>query len=65
MKLLSEKQLKTIRGKALVGHATPKEILSIFGHLDFLEDKLTETDGDDCFGTEGWRVAFGQPGARD
>jgi len=32
MAYLKEKQLNTIRGKAMVGHATPDEILSVFAH---------------------------------
>lgn len=63
MKLLSDRELNTIRGKALVGHASKEEILSVFGHLDALEEKLDETDCDDFFGTEGWRHFFGHPDA--
>ncbi len=40
MKMLTDKELNTIRGKAMVGHASPQEILSVFGHLDALEMKL-------------------------
>lgn len=61
MRYLTEKQLNTIRGKSLVGHASPKEILSVFEHLDTLEEKLTEADDDDFFGTEGWRHWVGYP----
>jgi len=60
-KFLTEKELNIIRGKALVGHATPEEILSVFGHIDALEDKLDDFEQDDTFGTEGWRHAFGLP----
>lgn len=59
MKFLNTKQLNTIRGKAIAGKATTKEILSVFGHLDKLEAKLDETEQDDFFGTEGWRHFFG------
>lgn len=62
-RLLSEKELNTIRGKALVGHATPQEIMMVFGHLDSLEMELDLRDGDDFFGTEGWRHAFNHPDA--
>jgi hypothetical protein len=58
---LSSKQLNTIRGKALVGKATPAEILSVFGHLDELELQLDELDYDDQLGTEGWRHRFNHP----
>lgn len=60
---LTEAQLNTIRGKAMVGAATPDEILSVFAHYDHIEDELDERDGDDFFGTEGWRHAFGLPDA--
>ena len=63
MAYLTEKELNTIRGKAMVGHATPEEILSVFAHLDAMEMKLDETEEDDFFGTEGWRHFFGLPDA--
>lgn len=55
----TDKFLNTVRGKALVGHATPAEIMKIFEHLDALEMFLDEHDEDDVFGTEGWRHAIG------
>lgn len=58
---LTEKQLNIIRGKALVGHATPAEILSVFDHLDEIEMELDELDYSDELGTEGWRHRFGLP----
>lgn len=61
MQLLTDKELNTIRGKAMVGHASTQEILSLFRHLDTLEMKLDEFEGDDTFGTEGWRHVFGVP----
>ena len=60
-KLLTERELNTIRGKALVGNASPDEILQVFGHYDLIEMKLDEYDNDDAFGTEGWRHSFGLP----
>lgn len=63
MSFLTEKQLNTIRGKAMVGHASTKEILSVFEHLDLLEMGLDEADGDDALGTEGWRHYLGLPDA--
>jgi hypothetical protein len=60
---LTEKELNTIRGKAIVGKASVKEILSVFGHLDEIEMELDERDGEDYFGTEGWRHSFGLPDA--
>jgi hypothetical protein len=60
-RLLTDKKLNTIRGKSMVGHATPDEIMDVFMHLDALEMKLDEFDQDDTFGTEGWRHSFGVP----
>lgn len=60
-KFLSERELNIIRGRASVGKATPKEIMSVFEHLDLIENKLDDLDADDTFGTEGWRVSFGVP----
>ena len=63
MKLLSDRELNIIRGKALVGHASRDEIMSVFGHIDAMEEKLDETEQDDFYGTEGWRRFFGHPDA--
>lgn len=62
-RLLSDKELNTIRGKALVGKASVSEIQSVFQHIDMLERSLDEFDTKDAFGTEGWRRAFGHPDA--
>ena len=62
-RLLSDKELNTIRGKALVGHATPQEIAQVFGHIDTIESKMEEIECDDFFGTEGYRHFFGYPDA--
>jgi hypothetical protein len=61
MALLSERKLNTIRGKALVGHASRDEILAVFGHIDELEAFLDDADDEDTFGTEGWRRAIDYP----
>lgn len=61
LKFLTERELNTIRGKAMVGHATPEEIISVFTHYDMIEMKLEEFEQDDAFGTEGWRHSFGLP----
>lgn len=58
---LTQRELNTIRGKALVGHASVKEIQSVFEHLDTLEMALNEADNDDLLGTEGWRHYVGLP----
>lgn len=62
-RLLTDKQLNTIRGKASVGHASTPEIMSVFGHYDLIEMKLDKLDQDDTFGAEGWRHHFGLPDA--
>jgi hypothetical protein len=59
MKLLTAKELNIIRGKVMVGGATIAEMLSVFGHLDAMEDKLDKSNKQDCFGTKGWRPYFG------
>jgi hypothetical protein len=61
MAYLTEKQLNTIRGKAMVGHATSDKILNVCAYVDSLEMELDEREQDDFFGTEGWRHAFGLP----
>lgn len=55
---LSTEKLNEIRGKVLVMKATQKELLSVFGHLDSLEDALDQEEYADSFGTEGWRHAI-------
>jgi hypothetical protein len=60
-KLLSDKELNTIRGKSLVGTATPQELVKVFGHIDCLEMELDQRDGEDYYDTEGWR--HGHPDA--
>ena len=62
-KLLTEKEINIIRGKAIVGKATPGELMSVFSHYDLIEAELDERDGEDYFGTEGWRHSFGLPDA--
>lgn len=59
MKLITAKELLIIRGKAIVGHATPAELMSVFEYLDYLENKLDDLDDEDSFGSEGWRHFFG------
>ncbi len=61
LKYLTQQQLNTIRGKASVGHASPKELLSVFSHYDKLEIALDEADAEDYLGTEGWRHFCGLP----
>lgn len=60
-RLLSDKELNVIRGKSIVGAASPEELMQVFGHLDILEEALDQTE--DFFGTEGWRHHFDHPDA--
>jgi hypothetical protein len=62
-RLLTEKELNIIRGKAIVGKASPAELMSAFAHWDLIENELDERDEQDYFGTEGWRHAFRLPDA--
>ena len=62
-KLLTERELNIIRGKASVGKASPSEMLQVFAHYDLIEMQMDEMDGEDFFGTEGWRHYFGLPDA--
>lgn len=56
----TEKELNTIRGKALVGATTKEEVMRIFEALDDLEELCDELDLEDVFGTEGWRHRVGR-----
>ncbi len=60
-KLITEREINIIRGKAIVGKASPVELMQVFGHYDLIESRMDELDGDDFFGTEGWRHFFDLP----
>jgi hypothetical protein len=55
----SERAINLIRGKNLVGKATPKDVFILLEHIDGLEAFLDFADEDDRLGTEGWRHAIG------
>ena len=57
--MIDDRELNTIRGKALVGAATVEEVMSVFRRLDDLELLLDEADEVDALGTEGWRHRAG------
>lgn len=66
-RLLTESELNTIRGKALVGHASPSELMLAFGHYDLVLLELAKLR--DClpdkvytFGVYGEQLATEQPG---
>ena len=46
-RILTESELNTIRGKALVGHAAPAELMLAFGHFDLVLNELQKLRG--CF----------------
>lgn len=62
-RLLTEQELNMIRGKSIVERASAKELMQVFSHYDLIEQKLSELDHEDFFGTEGWRHFFGLPDA--
>lgn len=68
MRLKSERELDTIRGKLLISGnkgfvathaASQKEINDFLFFVGELEQLLDEADLDDYFGTEGWRHRLG------
>lgn len=59
----TERELNIIRGKNLVAKADQDDAWSLLAYIDKLELELDKRDCDDFFGTEGWRHAFGIPGA--
>ena len=58
-KAQTDRALNLIRGKNLVGRATKADIDVLFQHIDAVEIWLDEKDGDDYFGSEGWRHHLG------
>lgn len=62
MKLLTERELDTIRGKMLVNAATQEELHAFLHFVAALERLVDEADLDDYFGTEGWRHRLGLAG---
>ena len=57
--MISDKELNTTRGKAIVGAASVEEIMRVFERIDELEALLDEADESDALGTEGWRHRAG------
>lgn len=56
---MTRRQLDEIRGKLLVGHATPEETRAFLAYVVDLESLLDEADCDDYFGTEGYAHRLG------
>lgn len=59
MELLSERELDMIRGKMLVGAATPAELQDFLFYVGKLEELVEEASETDMYGTEGWRRRIG------
>lgn len=55
----TEREINEIRGKLLVSAASQKEINDFLRYTSELESLVDEADGDDYFGTEGWRHRVG------
>ena len=51
--------INQIRGRNSVNAATREDVGDLLGHIDALEELLDEGDGEDAFGTEGWRRRLG------
>ncbi len=59
MSAQDDKTINIIRGKNLVAATSKKDIDKLFEHIDALEMLLEEADGEDFFGSEGWRHYLG------
>lgn len=57
--LLSERELDMIRGKMMVGAATPVELRDFLIYVSSLESLVEEASMEDFYGTEGWRRRLG------
>jgi hypothetical protein len=58
-KLLTERELDTIRGKMLAGAASPRELQDFLRFVNVLEGLVEEASMADFYGTEGWRHKVG------
>lgn len=55
----SEKDYNILVGKLAVGELTQEERFDLLELISTFEGMLDEADGDDYFGTEGWRHRLG------
>ena len=55
MKLKTERELDTIRGKMLVAKATAEELQAFLLYVTKLESLIEEASIEDFYGTEGWQ----------
>lgn len=60
-RMLSEREMNILRGKAMCKATTPEDTIAVLNHLALLEMRLDEADFDDALGTEGWRHFVGMP----
>ena len=66
-RILKQAELNTIRGKALVGHANPSELMLAFGHFDLVLMEIQKLrsclpDRIFIFGAYGERWSADEPG---
>ena len=59
MKILPMRKLDEIRGKMMVGHATPDELKQFLTYVNALEGLVEEASIEDFYGTEGWQHKLG------
>ena len=57
--LKSERELNEIRGKMLVGAATPAELSDFLFYVGKLEMLVEDASMEDFYGTEGWQHKIG------
>ena len=59
IKLRSVRELDMIRGKMMVGAATPAEMRDFLTYVSVLEGLVEDASNEDFFGTEGWQHKVG------
>lgn len=59
MELRTNKELNMIRGKMMVGHATPEELRDFLSYVSALEGLVEDASVEDFYGTEGWQHVLG------
>lgn len=57
--MIKESEYNQIIGKLMVNHVTHEELSNFLEIVSEMEGMLDEADGDDYFGTEGWRHRLG------
>jgi hypothetical protein len=59
IKLRPMRELDAIRGKMLVGAASPKELSEFLKYVAALEGLVEDASSEDFFGSEGWQHHLG------